>query len=320
MWTPPFELTSFSSALVAFCVVASFMLDQVFGELPSRFHPVVGMGALTQFLSERLPRRPKGTAFLAGALVAVLVPTIAAAAVGLLWRLLEALGLEWARWGLEPLLLTTTFAVRALGDAVHRVRERLLDGDVDNARDALRSLCSRDASRLDEAELSAAAIESAAENLSDSFVAPMLYYLLFGLPGAFAYRAINTLDAMLGYRGELEYFGKASARLDDLANLVPARITAFLLWLVAPRGRTRGLRVWAQDASATASPNAGHPMAMMAGLLGVELRKAGAYTLGGGQRPPTPSDIAWSIRLVMRASWLTLGLSTAAALFGGFSR
>ena len=127
------------------------------------------------------------------------------------------------------LLLTAMFAGRALGEAAQKVRARSRRSQLEAARQALRSLCSRDPKQLSEADLIGASIESIAENASDSFVAPLFYYVLFGLPGAVLYRVVNTLDAMLGYRGHYEYLGKASARLDDALNFIPARITAALL-------------------------------------------------------------------------------------------
>lgn len=225
--------------------------------------------------------------------------------------MLECIGGRWGAWpAVEALALTSTFAHRALGEAVRRMGEALERGDLTAARAALPSLCSRDPAALDQAELGAAAIESCAENTSDSVVAPLFYYTLFGLPGALAYRAVNTLDAMLGYHGTLEHLGKAAARLDDLANLVPARATALLLWLAGGGGgdlfRVR------RDARRTESPNAGYPMAMMAALLRVRLSKPDAYVLGAGHRQPCARDVARAWRLAERASWLALGLTLTA--------
>ena len=142
--------------------------------------------------------------------------------------------------------------------------------------------------------VAAAAVESVAENASDSFVAPLFYYALLGLPGALVYRAVNTLDAMIGYRGRYEYLGKAAARLDDLLNLVPARLTARA---AARRGALRGRGRAARRARAaratrgrTASPNAGHPMAAMAGLLGVRSRSPAPTALGDARQPVDAGD------------------------------
>jgi adenosylcobinamide-phosphate synthase len=186
--------------------------------------------------------------------------------------------------------------------------------DLAAARAALRSLCSRDAGSLDGALVAAAAVESVAENASDSVVAPLLAYVLLGVPGALFYRTVNTLDAMIGYRGSYEYLGKAAARLDDLLNLVPARLTALLLLVAgwrAGRDWKRGMALRSRDAGRTASPNAGHPMATMAGLLGVQLTKPGAYTLGDAIVPVTATEIdqAWRLAASACAAMVLLALA-----------
>ncbi|MBI1895020.1 MAG: cobalamin biosynthesis protein [Acidobacteria bacterium] len=156
--------------------------------------------------------------------------------------------------------------------------------------------------KLSKSQVAAATIESVSENASDAFVAPLLCYALAGLPGAFAYRFINTCDAMLGYRDqEREWLGKAAARLDDLVNLLPARLTAGLIVVggVALGGRPiHAVRIWLRDRNLTDSPNAGHPMSAAAGVLGVELEKIGHYRLGCGQRLPAVPDIARAERLL----------------------
>src|SRR5206468_2954454 len=155
-----------------------------------------------------------------------------------------------------------------------------------------------------------AAVESVAENLTDALVAPVCFYLVFGLAGAAAYRAVNTADAMLGYRdGSLEWFGKLAARLDDVLNFVPARLAALGLvaGAVAAGEDARGaLRMLRRDGALTASPNAGRTMAAMAGALGLTLGKRGAYRLGEG-RPPTAGDVARAVRVFAWAAGLTLG-------------
>jgi adenosylcobinamide-phosphate synthase len=161
----------------------------------------------------------------------------------------------------------------------------------------------------------AAAIQSLAENASDSFVAPLFYYSLFGLPGAWAYRAVNTLDAMVGYHGRNEFVGKFAARLDDLLNLLPARLTALLIVIAAglAGADARGAwRAWRRDHAHTASPNAGHPMSAVAGALGVVLEKVDHYRLNAGASEPAPADIARAERLVGLALALAAGLAVAA--------
>jgi adenosylcobinamide-phosphate synthase len=187
--------------------------------------------------------------------------------------------------------------------AAVRVVRPLQQGDLPQAREALRSLCSRDPSDLDDAALLAAVIESLAENVCDSFIAPLCYWILFGVSGAMGYRAVNTLDAMIGYRERFEFVGKTAARLDDLANWVPARLTAIFLLLaggLTGKNVAEGWRVLRRDGAKTPSPNGGRPMAVMAGLLGVALEKKGVYLLGDSQEPLTPQKVrqAWHLVLV----------------------
>jgi adenosylcobinamide-phosphate synthase len=192
------------------------------------------------------------------------------------------------------------------------VRSELGRGQLELARHKLRSLCSRDASALDEPSIVAATIESLAENASDSFVAPLFYYMLLGLPGVVFYRAVNTLDAMIGYHGRYEYLGKVAARVDDLLNLIPARLTAALLLAAGAltgKDPLRGLQMLRRDGRNTASPNAGRPMAAMAGLLGVQLEKRGDYSLGDPAVPLAPGSIDEAWRVVTGSAVLTAVLT-----------
>ncbi|HSM94231.1 MAG TPA: adenosylcobinamide-phosphate synthase CbiB [Anaeromyxobacteraceae bacterium] len=289
----------------------AFALDALAGEYPNRLHPVVWMGKTIGALERLAPSRGRAAQVAWGAAVAALVPAAFAAAA---WGLLALLG-PWplAALAAEVLLLKATFALRALGAAAADVRAALERGDLPSARCGLRSLCSRDPSSLSGAQVAAAAVESVAENLSDSLVAPLFWYAVAGLPGAVAYRAINTLDASIGYRGRYEWLGKASARLDDLANLVPARLTAALLLVAGALvgGRPReGLRVLLRDGGRTESPNAGRPMAAMAGLLGVELEKLDHYRLGDPSVPVDAATIAraWVVTRAAAAMAVLLAL------------
>jgi adenosylcobinamide-phosphate synthase len=282
-------------------------------EYPAPIHPVVWMGRTLTVLERWAPASGARRQLLYGAFLALAIPAFFAAAAALLAHL--ASGLGPASLGVEALARKSTFAVRELGRAAARVGRALEAGDLAAAREGLRSLCSRDPSRLDAERVAAAAVESVAETASDSVVAPLLFYAAFGLPGAFFYRAANTLDARIGYHGRYEWLGKAAARLDDLLNLVPARVTALLL-LAAGLARgadaRRGWRILRRDAGNTESPNAGRPMAAMAGLLGVELEKVDHYRLGDRRRPVDGDAIrrAWST--VVLASLLAVGLSLAA--------
>ena len=175
-------------------------------------------------------------------------------------------------------LLTSSLSIRMLGTSGLRLAGSLKAKDIEQARIDLGSLCSRDAAALSESQLAAGAIESVAENTTDSVVAPVFYFVLFGLPGALAYRAVNTLDAMYGYRDRYEWFGKFIARADDVLNFIPARLAALLMLgagqLLDFKGQD-AIATWKADGDKTSSPNAGQTMSIMAGLLSIKLEKSG---------------------------------------------
>jgi adenosylcobinamide-phosphate synthase len=298
-------------------LVAAFVLDLAFGEPPNRVHPVAWLGGAIGKGRDWALAANSSLQLVRGALVAIAACAAAAAFAETLVRPVAAW--PWASFALTALVLKPLFAVRALRDAAFAVRDALARGDIARARAALSSLCSRDAASLGAPSLCAAAVESLAENASDSIVAPFFYYTFFGLKGAAFYRAANTLDAMIGYHGKLERVGKFAARLDDVLNLVPARFTAFLL-LTASFGTTgarRGFAVLFRDGGRTESPNAGRPMAAMAGLLGVQLSKENAYRLGDPLRPIETRDITLAWRLVLRATFLALFVAVAVLVLRG---
>jgi adenosylcobinamide-phosphate synthase len=294
-------------------LAVALVLDLAFGDPPNAFHPVAWIGQTISLTMRAAPARGAYRQLAFGAAVAVLVPSFAA---GLAFATVHSLGgVRWARFIVTVLLLKSTFSLRGLAAAAGVVRAALLRRDLAAARRALGSLCSRDATQLDEPALVAASVESVAENTSDSVVAPLLYYVLFGVAGAVFYRAVNTLDAMIGYRGRYEWLGKASARTDDLLNLVPARLTAALLLasgVLARRDVRGGLRVLRRDRARTESPNAGRPMATMAGLLRVELTKVGCYRLGDSIDALAPAKIRDAVVLMGVASCLAFALAGAA--------
>jgi adenosylcobinamide-phosphate synthase len=285
------------------------LIDRVFGEPPPAAHPVVWMGRL---IAAAEPVILRGSSRRQLALGGALVAGGAAGWFAIGWtcdRLAarSALLVPWQAW-----LLKCSLAWRALDEAAAEVERQLRAGDLAAARSALRSLVSRETATLDAGQVAAAAIESVAENVGDSLVGPVLAYLAGGLGGALAYRWLNTADAMVGYRGRFEWAGKPAARLDDLANLLPARLAAALL-VAAGEDRRSALRVLAADRGQTASPNAGWPMAAMAGVLGRSLEKPGHYRLNAAAPPPCPADIAAARRLAGRA-WLLLVAALVAAL------
>jgi adenosylcobinamide-phosphate synthase len=197
-------------------------------------------------------------------------------------------------------LLKSTFSLRGLRQAAIDIKRLLVKKRLGEARFELRSLASRDTGGLSKPLLVSAAVESVAENTSDSFIAPLFYFLLLGIPGAIAYRVVNTMDAMVGYHGKYEYSGKFASRLDDILNFIPARLTALLLVLATFLSGRNGGTSWQiarSEHSKTESPNAGWPMAAVAGALNVQLEKVGHYKLGKVNAPLIPETIDASLKL-----------------------
>ncbi len=290
-------------------VILALVLDHLLGDPSNRWHPVAWMGHGIAWAMGHAPgqdaSRSRQMAY-GGGIILVGMSTLAGigAVLARMTRELGKIG-----WVLEALILQTTLARRGLSRAARQVQTALEDKDWPAARHWLSwHLVSRDTSELQSWQIVAATIESVAENLSDGVFAPLFWYLVGGLPVALVYRFLNTADAMLGYRDPARaWLGKIPARADDLVNLIPARVTAWLLLLATPLAGgdiIRAWRVWHQDARQTASPNAGHPMSVMAGALGVRLEKTNAYVLGRDLRSPQAHDITRALRLMTLATGL----------------
>ena len=278
-------------------------------------HPVTWLGRLITTVDIAWNRPSDAPAFrraagVAGALVVIAV----SAALG--WVLQSVLALGWIQFVLVGILAWPLVALRSLDDHVAAVASPLQAGDIAGAREAVSRIVGRDPATLDEAGIARAAIESLAENASDGIVAPVFWGALFGLPGIFGYKAINTLDSMIGHRSERhEAFGWAAARIDDVANFIPARLTGFLFVLLAPR-RAEALSCMTRDARRHRSPNAGWPEAAMAGALGVRLSGPRIYHgsitnepwLNEGARDPLAADITQGLAVYRRAMLLLAGL------------
>ncbi|WP_378944013.1 adenosylcobinamide-phosphate synthase CbiB [Paracoccus sp. R86501] len=260
-------------------------------------HPVTWLGRLITTLDQRMNRggwrRAKGGMAVVLVVTAAVVPAL----------LMQAVLGPWAAVLAWPLV-----AARSLDDHLRAVVRPLLAGDIPGARQAVAMIVGRDVSRADEAAISRAALESLAENASDGVIAPLFWAAVAGLPGIAAYKAINTLDSMIGHRTPRhEAFGNVAARLDDVANLIPARLTAML---IAAAGWSRAAIgcAW-RDAPGHRSPNAGWPEGAMAGALGVRLSGPRAYGdrispepwLNGPAPDPTAHDLQAGITLYRRA-------------------
>ncbi|APW37704.1 cobalamin biosynthesis protein CobD [Rhodoferax koreense] len=296
-------------------------VDMLFGEPPARLHPVVWIGRylgwagrLAAPTSDAVAPKRDLKHFMAGALF-----WLAGAAI--------VFGVAWA-WQSLALQAPALFAALLLGLVLKpmlawrmlRVEvlavEAALAESLDAGRARLRHLVSRDVTQLDAAAVRESAIESLAENLNDSVVAPIFWFVLCGLPGAAVYRFANTADAMWGYRGERggrvwEWAGKWAARADDVLSWLPARFAGVLMLLLAGRPPWRGLRT---EAAHTPSPNSGWPMAAMALALGVRLGKPGVYALNAGGRAPGSADTLRAVALCRRVVLAYVLLSSAAMI------
>ena len=245
-------------------------------------HPVEWIGKLIEALEPRLnlPEHSDRERRWAGVALSLTCIGLAASIAEMLETGLSG----WIGQLIIVAMASSLLASRSLYEHVQDVAAPLLRGDLPAAREAVNAIVGRDCRSLDEAGVSGAALESLAENASDGVVAPLFWGVLFGLPGLAAYKAINTLDSMLGHRTDrLRHFGSFAARLDDVANFLPARLTGLLIALVSRR--PGALRVMLRDAPLHRSPNAGWPEAAMAAALGVKLSGPRSY---GGEATAEP--------------------------------
>jgi len=284
-----------------FILLIALIIDLTLGEPPAVIHPVVWMGKVVSFLTRGRSGRSPAAQFLHGVGVVLVTSIIFVAPVYFALSYLKGLNLV-VYIVVAAVILKTSFSLKELQRAALRVRNLLDEDKLARARFELRSLVGRDTSKLDKSLMVSATVESVAENTCDSFVAPLFFFLLFGVPGAVAYRVINTLDAMIGHHGEFEYLGKFAARMDDATNFIPARITALLMvgatW-ISKKNVSAAWQTMLRDRRKTESPNAGWTMGATAGALGVQLEKVGYYKLGDNYNPLLASTIDASLKIAM---------------------
>jgi adenosylcobinamide-phosphate synthase len=293
--------------LGAAAIVLAWALDAAFGEPRSAWHPVAWFGRALAPLGRWLPALPPRPAFAAGAAAWLLIVAAVMAAASALQAALAALP-PWLALPLLALALKPAFAWRMLKDEVRAVEGALAHG-LEAGRARLSQLCSRDVSQLGASEVRETAIETLAENFNDSLVAPLFWFAVAGLPGAWAWRAANTLDAMWGYRGRWQWAGKWAARADDALAWMPARLAAALLWRPAI-----GLGTLCREARRTPSPNGGWPMAAMALRLDVRLAKRGVYVLHAAGRRPDAAALGRALGIAEHAARAAFALAVAALL------
>ena len=315
---------------ILYAALGGFVLDLLLGDPAWMPHPVVGMGRCIAFLEPRLraafPKTPAGERA-AGAVLAAALPlgTLALSA-GFLWllrRVHPALALA-----LEVVWCWQALAVRGLATESGNVYHCLTGGTLDAARWAVGRIVGRDTDALSLEGVVRAAVETVAENFSDGVAAPMAYMLLGGAPLALCYKAVNTMDSMVGYRNERYlYFGRAAAKLDDAVNYLPVRLAALLLVMAAGlTGESPGgaWRIWRRDRRRHASPNSAQTESAVAGALGIQLGGPASYFgqvhkkpfLGDPLRPAEPGDILRANRMLHAASVACLALLCGLRVIG----
>ncbi|SDO24371.1 adenosylcobinamide-phosphate synthase CbiB [Alkalicoccus daliensis] len=313
-----------------FLLVSSFIVDWLIGDPKRLPHPVVGFGRLITYFTRRWN---KGSASQRKARGILLVFTIVLTAWIITWGIIAFLtwihplaGLAASIW-----LTASTIACKGLKEAAAAVLQPLKRGNIVEARRALSMIVGRDTEKLDESEIVRGTVETVAENTVDGVTAPLFWALLGGAPLAMAYRAVNTLDSMVGYKNaEYSSFGWASAKFDDLVNWLPARFTSVTIWLaslfIPGSKRKEGIKVTLRDAKKHPSPNSGWSEALIAGLLGVKLGGVNYYQgevsnraeMGIGRRPLVPEDIERAILYLYGGSLIFVIVTAAFAFLAGW--
>ena len=303
-------------------VLGGFVLDAVFGDPAWLPHPVVLMGKciskLEKTLRARFPKTQQGE-LLAGAVLAFCLPVgtfLLTSAVCLLAAKIS----PWLGLAVQMFWCGQALAAKGLVQESRNVYGELVKPDLPAARKAVSRIVGRDTENLTAEGVTKAAVETVAENASDGVIAPLLYMLLGGAPLALTYKAVNTMDSMVGYKNETYlYFGRAAAKLDDVANYIPSRLAA-LLWVAAAAltgSDAKGAwRIWRRDRRNHASPNSAQTESACAGALGVQLAGPAYYfgeyypkpTIGDALRPIEPQDILRADRMMYAASILALVL------------
>lgn len=304
-----------------------FLIDFIVGDPQGLWHPVCGIGSLISRMEKKLRKNTEDTPqnlLLAGTALAVTIPcmTVVITAV-----LLLAAGFihPYLRFVLICVLDGWILAARSLKTESMKVYRRLKEKDLNGARYAVSMIVGRDTERLTAEGVTRAAVETVAENASDGVIAPLLFLLFFGPVGGFFYKAVNTMDSMVGYKNEKYlYFGRAAAKLDDLVNYIPARLTglafAAAACLIPGMSGKNAFKIWRRDRRNHKSPNSAQSESACAGALGVQLAGDAWYfgelyhkpAIGDALRPIEPEDIPRANRLMYVASVLTLVVCAAA--------
>ncbi len=316
-------------SLTPFVPWLAMLLDMAVGDPRSRWHPVVLIGRVISFWEKRLyPKRsqPGMTVFDGGCCVLLVFLTVGAVG-GVIMH-----AAAWAGYyvyiALSVVMLYITITPDSLARDGKEIAGLLMTGDLVKARQKLSWIVGRDTDKLDEGEISRATIETVAENITDGILSPLFYFALGGPLGALLYRTANTMDSMLGYKNDRYiYFGRVAARLDDILNYIPARITALLLlagaWILRYDVR-RAWRIMRRDADKHPSPNGGYAEATVAGALGIRLGGNNYYGgvpefreyMGDATQPMTWIHILSTVRLMYASTWLMIAAVSIVAIIG----
>ncbi|GMA64973.1 adenosylcobinamide-phosphate synthase CbiB [Alicyclobacillus fastidiosus] len=311
----------------------ALLIDYLVGDPPRIPHPVVLIGRWIKCIDESWNQHP--SAFVRSRILGSMLTVATVVGAGALtWLILYLLHFvsPWLAILANVWLISTTIAWRGLLKAGQSVQKALQRDGIEAGRAAVAMIVGRDTAHLDEAEVTRACVETLAENIVDAIVSPVVFGCIGGAPLAMAYRAANTLDSMVGYRSARHrHFGWSSARLDDLLNYVPARLTALLLFVAIAlcKGHAhRAWRTWRRDAHLHPSPNSGIPESMVAGALGVQLGGQNVYdgvlsnraTMGDATRSLESADIRRTAHLVSAVSWVLFAAAlVAAGVWWGFA-
>lgn len=304
--------------LLAVCI--GFLLDLLLGDPRWLYHPVRiignGISLAEKMLRALFPKTKKGERIAGGVLVLIITGFSVALPLGILY-----LGYRWNFWlglAVETFMCYQLLAARSLRDESKKVYDALKTGDMEKSRHAVSMIVGRDTRSLTEEGVTKAAVETVAENTSDGIIAPLFYMMIGGAVGGFAYKAINTMDSMVGYKNEkYQYFGTAAALLDDVVNYIPARISGWLMILAAYLLNMNGKnakKIYLRDRTQHASPNSAHTEAVMAGALEIQLAGDAWYFgelhkkpyIGDPIRKVEPEDILRSYRLMYATSVLAV--------------
>lgn len=296
-------------------ILIAVVIDLLIGELPSKIHPVVLMGKLISCFKRLKERYSTFNTKLSGAIFTL---TLIVLFSGLFTLLLHIFSFNYLLLVIfSAILLSTTFSIKLLLSSAADVKSDL-NHDIGKARKSISYLVSRDTSQLSQENIVSAVIETLTENITDSIVSPLFYTFIFGVVGGVAYRVVNTLDAMIGYKNlENIKIGCFPAKFDDLLNYIPARITGIFVTLAAlllGLDWKNSYRIMRRDARKTPSPNSGYSMAAAAGALGIKLEKIGSYELGDELNPLIPEKIDEAITLTKLTT--ALFISFASIVFG----